>query len=439
MFIINNIVSYKTKILNANIVFDETIKVYRKALSFIINVVNNEWDYISLLKAKEMINFTEKLIHKTKNNIPKYKDFNKLFYKFPSYLRREAIQTAIGIVSSYKSNLENYIKEGDLTKQEPKLSLKHFAFPVLYKGNMYISLTENTCKIKIYKNNDWVWFNINLRQQDINYLKKKKLTNPMSPTLEKRGRSYYLRFSYNVKSTLNKTDILNQKILAVDLGINNSAVCSVIDAKGTVLGRKFINQPREKDQIMHLLNRLKKKQKESGTYAKNKKLWAKINNLNKATSESTANEIISFAIKNSINTIVFEYLSFSGKSNVKRLQFWQKRYIQDIVKSKAHRLGIRISTINPANTSKLAFDGSGYVKRHKDNYSLCTFQSGKEYNSDLNASYNIGARYFIREIEKTISAKKWSLLEAKVPLLGRRIQSTLSTLISLNVALGETV
>ena len=59
-------VSYKTKIVNANIVFDETIKVYRKALSFIINIVNNEWKYISPLKTKEMINFTEKLIHKTK-------------------------------------------------------------------------------------------------------------------------------------------------------------------------------------------------------------------------------------------------------------------------------------------------------------------------------------------------------------------------------------
>ena len=64
MFIINNIVSYKTKIINANKVFDETVQIYRKALSFIINVVNNEWDYISPLKAKEMINFAEKLIYK---------------------------------------------------------------------------------------------------------------------------------------------------------------------------------------------------------------------------------------------------------------------------------------------------------------------------------------------------------------------------------------
>ena len=173
--------------------------------------------------------------------------------------------------------------------------------------------------------------------------------------------------------------------------------------------------------------------------ATNKKLWSKVNNLNKSIAEDTANKIIDFAINNNVDTIVFEHLSFSGKTQVKKLQFWKKRYVQDITTSKAHRLGIRISRINPANTSKLAFDGSGSVKRHKTNYSLCTFQTGKEYHSDLNASYNIGARYFIREIEKTISVKKWSLLEAKVPLLGRRIQSTLSTLISLNVVLGETV
>ena len=137
------------------------------------------------------------------------------------------------------------------------------------------------------------------------------------------------------------------------------------------------------------------------------------------------------------STIVFEYLNFKGGSRSQRLHFWKKRYIQDITKSKAHRLGIRISRINPANTSKLAFDGSGVVKRHKDNYSLCTFTSGKEYNSDLNASYNIGARYFIREIEKTIPVKVWSRVLAKVPELGQRIHCTLSTLISLHVALSS--
>lgn len=32
-----------------------------------------------------------------------------------------------------------------------------------------------------------------------------------------------------------------------------------------------------------------------------------------------------------------------------------------------------------------------------ENHSLCTFGPEKQYNCDLSASYNIGARYFIRE------------------------------------------
>ena len=111
---------------------------------------------------------------------------------------------------------------------------------------------------------------------------------------------------------------------------------------------------------------------------------------------------------------------------------WAKRTIQSKVEHKAHSNGIRVNRVNCKNTSLLAFDGSGKVQRSKSNASLCTFATGKQYNCDLNATYNIGARYYIKEIEKTISKKKWSLMEAKVPTLVRRTQSTLSTLLELN-------
>ena len=68
-------------------------------------------------------------------------------------------------------------------------------------------------------------------------------------------------------------------------------------------------------------------------------------------------------------------------------------------------------------------------------YELCKFQTGKIYNCDLSASYNIGARYFIREIEKIYTGKSickkisiWSDIQAKVPECQRRTQNTLSTL-----------
>lgn len=114
-----------------------------------------------------------------------------------------------------------------------------------------------------------------------------------------------------------------------------------------------------------------------------------------------------------------------------KFNMWAKRLIQEKTMDKAHSVGIRYRRVNPRNTSILEFDGSGKVKRDKTNAKLCTFSTGKQYNADLNASYNIGARYYINEIQKTTSVKKWSQVMAKVPELERRTQCTLSTLISL--------
>jgi HD superfamily phosphodiesterase len=66
------------------------------------------------------------------------------------------------------------------------------------------------------------------------------------------------------------------------------------------------------------------------------------------------------------------------------------------------------------------------------------FSTGKLYNCDLNASYNIGARYFIREITKSLPATVKQRLEAKVPSAVKRSTCTLSTLISFHAVLYAT-
>jgi IS605 OrfB family transposase len=148
----------------------------------------------------------------------------------------------------------------------------------------------------------------------------------------------------------------------------------------------------------------------------------------------TANQIIKLAVINNVDVIVLEYLEFQGKKfgdKAQQLHHWAVKKLQTKIEEKAHKVGIRLNRVNAKNTSKLAFDGSGKIKRDTTNFSNCTFSTGKQYNSDLNASYNIGARYFIKEIQKTTSASKWSQVVAKVPCLERRTQCTLSTLISL--------
>ena len=103
---------------------------------------------------------------------------------------------------------------------------------------------------------------------------------------------------------------------------------------------------------------------------------------------------------------------------------------------KAHRHGLRIARVNARNTSRLAFDGSGTVKRGwkisgETPYSTIQFTSGKFYNADLNAAYNIGARYLIRHHLKPIPETERLVLEAKVPQVTKRSTCTLSHLISL--------
>ena len=120
---------------------------------------------------------------------------------------------------------------------------------------------------------------------------------------------------------------------------------------------------------------------------------------------------------------MFEYLEMQGKISGKKkqkLHLWRKRDIQKLCEHQAHRNGIRVSRVSARNTSRLACDGSGAVVRNQENHSLCTFRTGKQYNCDLSASYNIGARYFIRELLKSLPETGRSSLEAKVPAVKRR-------------------
>ena len=136
---------------------------------------------------------------------------------------------------------------------------------------------------------------------------------------------------------------------------------------------------------------------------------------------------------------VFEHLDLAGKkrgSKKAKLHHWRAKYVQELVSNRAHARGMRIATVCAWGTSRLAYDGSGVVTRNvNNNYSICRFKSGKIYNCDLSASYNIGARYFIREIAKTTVVTLWSELVAKVPELSKRSTCTLSSLIKLNAEL----
>ena len=416
--------SYGVELRKQNIPIRQTLDVYRSAVSYLVEIYAQVWEELEgILEAKKRFNEAEHLIHTTKKNQARF-DFDIRFQKMPSYLRRAAIQHALGSVSSYKTRLGLWKKTGQ-RESKPKLVYENHAMPVFYRDVMYREDKEgkDAAYLKLYDGHDWKWFHVRLRHTDMEYLRKNWSGKKASaPTLEKRHRKYFLRFSYTEDVILTKAPVEEQIICGVDLGINTDAVCTIMRSDGTVLGRKFIDFPSEKDRMYRVLGRIKRFQREHGS-AQAKSRWGYVKRLNIELSRKIAGAVTKYAKENHADIIVFEYLETKGKISGKKkqkLHLWRKRDIQKRCEHQVHRNGIRVSRICAWNTSRLAYDGTGTVARDPKNHSLCVFQTGKRYNCDLSASYNIGARYFIRELLKPLPVTERSLLEAKVPAVKRR-------------------
>ena len=416
--------SYGVELRKQNIPIRQTLDVYRSAVSYLTEIYEQVWEELErILETKKRFNEAEHLIHTTKKNQARF-SFDLHFPKMPSYLRRAAIQHALGSVFSYKTRLGLWEKTGQ-RESKPKLVYENHAMPVFYRDVMYRE-NENgkdAAYLKLYDGHDWKWFHVRLSHTDMEYLRKNWSGKKASaPTLERRHKKYFLRFSYTEDVILTKVPIREQIICSVDLGINTDAVCTIMRSDGTVLGRKFIDFLSEKDRMYRVLGRISRFQRKHGS-VQVKSRWAYAKRLNTELGRKIAGAVTGYAEENHADVIVFEYLEIKGKISGRKkqkLHLWRKRDIQKRCEHQAHRRGMRISRICAWNTSRLAYDGSGTVVRDPGNHSLCTFQNGKRYNCDLSASYNIGARYFIRELLKPLPATERSLLEAKVPAVKRR-------------------
>ena len=432
--------AYKVKIKHYNHIFKDTVAIYRKAVDYLIDVCTVNWDDVSDIGSSlRKQRYIETLVHATKENPNPVYDFDSKFYKMPSYLRRGAISEAIGKVSSYKSNLANWNKNP--IGKEPSVPKAGLVFPSMYRTVMYNQTDDYRAQLKVYVRNTWDWITVDLRKSDMDYIVRHcKERKQCAPTLQKRGREWFLDFPFEEKVTLNDSNINDQTIAAVDLGINTAATISVMRSDGTILGRHFCKLSKETDHLTHSVNRIKKAQQHGNR--KTPRLWARTKGINQDIATKTANYIMDVAVLYDADVIVFEHLDRNGNtrgSKKQRLKLWRSQEVQSIVTNKAHRLGMRVSHICAWGTSKLAYDGSGTVLRGKDGgfdtYELCRFQNGKTYNCDLSASYNIGARYFIREILKSLDESSRLLIEAKIPQCSKRSTCTFSTLISLNAVL----
>ena len=426
-----SVVSYNVEVINntnkLRHIVANTLALYNSALNYVCDVVLKHYDEIKELNNLEGRMYLEHLIHNTKNNIAKY-DFDSMYYKLPCYLLRDIESKAIGHIFSYKSNLDNYKKERynkisngkKFKKREPSLS-KCNLLPSFYKGNMYKMISDNKIALKIYEDKDWKYEEFKLKKNDLKYINKIN-GKRYNPEIKIIGKKIYIKFTFEIEDLKLQDKELNKRIICgVDLGVNNDATISIMNYEGTILGRHFINT-NNKDLMNHLLNKKRKIQRNSGNYKylRNLHINNKINSINENIVNHTVNQIIKICLSYGVDVIVFENLRHKFKRAKRsfraRLHRWRKIAIYNKAYEMAHRNGIRVSTVNPNGTSRYAYDGSGEVERDNDNYSICKFVSGKIYNCDLSASYNIAARYYIRETLKPLDVNSRSELETKASL-----------------------
>ena len=428
--------SYSVRIQGYGSVLDDTVAMYRKAVDFFIAVIMANWALFDGLGQKDAQRECEKLCVSTATRPTVPHDFSVDFYKFPSYLRRAAINAAFGAVSSYKTRLAQW--ETNPQGKEPGLPKAGRIFPAFYKAQQFVWHGRYCIRLKVFIRNTWDWIDVGLRKTDVDYISLYCATRKeLCPIVTKRGRVWSLDFAYEEKVDLNETDIEDQVIVAVDLGINNAATAVVMRSDGTVLERRFLRLPKEKDSLERALGRIGNAQRHGAK--RMPRLWGRAKGINDDIARKTAAFILDIAIKAGAHVVVMEHLDLKGRkrgSKRWRLHHWRAQYVQEMVESKAHRAKMRVSRVCAWGTSRLAFDGSGRVTRDADNYSLCSFKTGKRYHADLNASLNLGARYFIRERFKSLPETVRQALSAKVPEVLHRSTCTLCSLFRFCAELG---
>jgi IS605 OrfB family transposase len=390
------------------VLIGQTVEVYRRLCRHLVGVIFTHWPDLGSLPSQELVPAVERLIHKTaKNPNPKYAPIDETFHKFPSYYRRAAIMFAAGQVSSYLTRYRDWQCGQSRNRRDakpPMFNPSAGCYPALYKGQCYKLHGYDQIEIKVFTGSDWVWTTVQITGLRDRHEVAGNLM--LSPSLILNSHSCHLSVPFHCTPAKRKPD---GNVTAIDLGINTTATVAVVTHDGTVIHREFIHPGRDIDRRDKRLKSVS--MRASKTMGKGGKLhkgfcantYRKCRNINQQISHIVSKRIVQIAAEFNSEAIVFENLkgwkATGGRrrSNLRqRFHGWLKAMIREFTEMKWREVGGKVIDIVAAYTSKLAYDGSGVVKRDSKNYALAKFSSGKRYSADLNGAQNIAARGIIK-------------------------------------------
>ncbi|AWN17629.1 IS200/IS605 family accessory protein TnpB-related protein [Salinisphaera sp. LB1] len=397
-----------------------TLAIYRALVRDLMGVVIAHWHTLGAHSDNAIVAPIEALIHPTaKRRVVRYGYFAKRYYKFPSYLRRAAIMDAAGQVRSFMTRYDAWQigERKHPNARPPRLTCATGTFPSLYSGQcIQFDADMRSCRIKVRHHNDWVWMDFKLQGKP-RYMPKGTIR---SPSLTVRGARWFLSVPVTTTVTLPEPAHV-ECVLSVDVGINTAATWAVVDATGTVHDRGFLDRS-DKDRSHRIMARIRSAavthtrhgcRLPSGFAAADHRRLRQLSN-NQA--HQISRQLVNTAQEHGCQAVIVENLkgwrpkAGRRRSTMKqRFHRWFHRQLVGCIESKATEAGLRCQAIHARGTSRQAFDGSGPVRRDAGNASLCSFATGKRYNADLNAAYNIAARglvHFRRRRKATAGGRR---------------------------------
>ena len=407
-----------------------TLASYREFVRLLAGIIWVHHREISV--AASPVLGVEALFHPTRDRpTPRYALLDRRFHKFPSYLRRAAINAAYGAVCSFQSNYARWVtgRRSQRNAQPPSLGRYLAVNPPLYGGQCIRWAADyQQVEIKLRYAQGWAW-----SQPMAVKGRPKRLDTTgaevLSPTLVLHGTGVALHCPVKVAKP---KPVLNDIVCAVDVGINTAATCAIVDSVGTVRARTFLKCGRHNDQRDKLMAQIRSHAK--ATCGKGGKLgpgfcralYQRISGLNRDAAVQLGRQIMVFAQAHGATHLVFENLQGwrpkGGRPEMRvRFHRFLHRMLVQRVQWWAEQAGLKLALVWPRGTSAWAYDGSGKVIRSRKNYSLCRLPSGRWYNADLNAASNIAARYLARALgiaprnRAAVSTGKSSGLTTRMP------------------------
>lgn len=475
-----------------------TAAVYQNYVRRLCGIILTHWPKLGQLEAKKQPLAVERLFNRTKANPePRYARFFESrpeFRTFPSYLRRAAIRTAVGQVSSFLTRHDKWqTHQRKKTSDRPPTFGKPMVWPALYtaKGGAgaMARFEGDKASLKLWDGKKWVWVHAAVVRRGCRH-EGRTAGVAQSPTLKiSQGRVVLTQPFKMLRLSLPGDP---EVVLAADLGINKTATAAIVASDGSVRKRMSLHRTQHDDrrdkaavsirgkarktmggrpgnnhkspleariaaeveairnraweEVLRLApdletsadqmgailgraqreaqsaaKRLKSETNAAGNGEKGEKAensgnrgagklskgfcsshYARTRGLNLAIARDAARSLIAFARANGATVIVFERLKgwrpkagSKGGAMKARFHHWLHRALVAQVEASFAEQGGRVAFVSPWGTSAWAYDGSGKVTRPTGSHDLAVFATGKRYDADLNAAYNIGAKYWV--------------------------------------------